>query len=141
MITVTILVQFNLNCSPLFLDEIVATKTNSTIITVGKVLAFDPQTDELNTYIYEFFYEANPVCMTLKKDRFYWAPAEQWSLLKKWSFPLRISSVNVVKFAVSWGCTNYLYIQWMYKLFKVLTTPARPGEKSFIEPKRFMTQH
>ena len=71
MITVTILVQFNLNCSPLFLDEIVATKTNSTIITVGKVLAFDPQTDELNTYIYEFFYEANAVCMTLKKDRFY----------------------------------------------------------------------
>ena len=71
MITVTILVQFNLNCSPLFLDEIVATKTNSTIITVGKVLAFDPQTDELNTYIYEIFYEANPVCMTLKKDRFY----------------------------------------------------------------------
>ena len=71
MITVTLLVQFNLNCSPLFLDEVVATKTNSTIITAGKVLAFDPQTDDLNTYIYEFFYEANPVWMNLKKDRFY----------------------------------------------------------------------
>ena len=51
---------------------------------------------------------------------------QMWSLHKKWSFPLRISSVNVTKSAASCGfghiywrnpqCKSSFFVQWIIKI-------------------------